>query len=215
MPQDTPMPEPEMDKDQGARAFGNTTEPQSEVDEDGDELPTEQEQLDYDLIVVRAQKMIFGKGKENILGMLKSSERPSEGMGKVAAMLIKSLLQSAKESGRELSPEAAMSAGSEIVEDLSDLAKKNGVFQYKDDDEETQELQDAMLWGVKYYGDGMVSAGDITPEMKQLAQKQVDEWIAQEKAAPPGGSMTPVSQGVQDATQPQGMVAAAMQRGGM
>lgn len=205
-----PIPVPDSG---GARGFGGTPDPKPPTDETGAELPTKQEQMDYDLIVVRAQKMIFGDGKDNILKMLGTSQTPAEGLGKVAAMIIGSLTKSAKQSGRDLSPDAALSAGSEVVQDLSDLAKANGVYQYKDDQEEVSQLQDAMLYGVKAYGDGMVANGDITPEMQQVAKKQVQEGLAQEQSGNPGGGMQPVAQGVQAAMQPQGMVAGAMNRG--
>lgn len=199
------------------RAFGNTDEIEPELDEEGGELATEEEQQDYDMLVIRSGKMMLGEGRDNILDMLGSSETPAKGLGKVAAMLIKSLVDSAKQGGREISPDAAMAAGAEVIEELSDLAKKNGIFQYDSEEEETSQLSDAMMWGVKFYGDGMVQAGEITPEIQSAAKQQVDEGLASE-----GQQTDQVGQAVNEAMAPKqpmagpgrgGMVNNAIQQG--
>lgn len=167
------------------RGFGGTPDPEPEVNEAGEELPTEEEQMDYDLLTIRGRKMIFGKGKEKILKLLGTAETPAQGIGQAGSMIIKSLMASSKQSGREIDGNTAMHAATEIATDLNDLAKKNGVFQYDSPEDEQQELEDAMLWGAKYYGDGALSTGEITPEWQAMAQKQMDEGIAEEVAKAP------------------------------
>lgn len=173
------------------------------IDESAEsEQATPQEQEDYDLLSVRGRKIIFGEGRESILEMLGSSETPAKGIGEVAAMIMKSLVSSAEQSGREISPDAAIEAGGDIVLDLNDLAKANGVFQYDSEEDETSELADAVLWGVKFYGDGMIQSGELTPEMQQIAQQEVDRAIAEEQAA--GPQKTPIAAGVGQAMAPPG-----------
>ena len=180
------------------RAFGGKDDlPEPETNELGQEEATEDEQLDNDLIVTRARKMMFGKGRDNILKMLGSSESPAQGIGKVSAMLVRSLVQAAKAGGRNISEEAALNAGFEIGEDLNDLGKANGVFEYDSEEDELRELQDASLWGVKFYGDEQLANNEITPEMQQAATQQMQEGIATEK----GSKMkrNPVAAGVKEA----------------
>jgi len=148
------------DSTEDPRGFGGTPDPEPMEDADGNIPATEAEQLDYDLLTVRARKMMFGKGKNKILKMLGTSEAPAQAIGKVGSMLVKSLMTSAKESGREISGDVAINAGGEIANDLNDLGKANGVFVYDDEESEKSELADALLWGVKYYGDGMLAAGE-------------------------------------------------------
>ena len=201
--------EHEIGKDrlENPRYFGDT-----EPVETPEDQPTEEEQQDYDLLVIRARKMMFGKGRENILRLLGSFERPSKAMGKAAAMLVKSLIDAAKQSGRKISPEAAINAGTEIVEDLSELAKANGVFKYEDKDEELQEMQDAVLWGVKFYGDGEIANGEITPELQDQAAKQMEAGLAKEGA---GMKKKPVSEGVEAAMSGKGLISGEMMKGGL
>ena len=198
------------DSTENPRAFGDRPEiePESNVDEEGNTQASEDEQMDNDFIVVRARKMMFGAGRENILKQLGSSPTPAEGIGKVASMMVRALVQSAKEGGRNVSEDAAINAGHEIGEDLNDLAKSNGVFEYDSEEDEMAELQDASLWGVKYYGDEMIANNEITPEMQQQAQKTMADGVANE-----GGGMkkNPVAEGVEKAVKPGGMINNAMQ----
>ncbi len=182
------------------RGFGGRPDPEPVTNADGDELATDSEQMDYDLLTIRAKKMIFGKGREKILKMLGTSETPAKGLGQVAAMLIKSLMQSGKQKGREMAANAALEAGTEIIEDLNDLAKANNVFTYDSPEDEQKELDDAMLYGVKAFGDGMIQGGEITPEMQAMAQKEVDEGLAEEGAP----KQTPIAAAVGQAVQPPG-----------
>lgn len=192
------------DSTENPRSVGMTAEAMPEMDETGEEAATEDEQLDYDMLVVRAQKMMYGQGRESILELLGSSETPAQGLGQAASMLVKSLMQSAKQSGREISGEVAINAGAEIIELLSELATKNNVFQYESDEEESSEIQDAVLWGVKYYGDGMIADGEITPEMQGMAQTQMQEGIQEdlEANAPGGEQKTAIAAGVEEAMIP-------------
>ena len=183
------------------RGFGGTEDPTSEEEM---EQATPEEQQDYDLLTIRARKMMFGKGKEKILTLLGSSESPAKGIGKAGSMLMKSLIQSSKQQGRDISPEAAVNAGAAIGEDLNELAKSAGVFQYDSPADEEKELSDGVLWGIKLFGDGMIADGELTPEISKLAKQQVQEGIAEEEAQ--GGGMpqkTKVAEAVGEGMNPK------------
>jgi len=197
---------------ENSRSFGDTADPVSEEER---EQATPEEQQDYDLLTIRARKMMFGKGKEKILTLLGSSESPAKGIGKAGSMLMKSLIQSSKQQGRIISPEAAVNAGAAIAEDLNDLAKANNVFQYDSPEEEEKELSNGVLYGVKLYGDGMVQDGELTPEISDLAKKQVREGIAEEEAQAGTPQKTKVSQAVSEGMNPKppGLVNSVMEDG--
>lgn len=199
-----------QDKTENARGFGEAEGMESE----DDMKATPEEQQDYEMLVIRSRKMMFGKGKEKILTLLGSSESPSKGIGKAGSMLIKSLMQSSKQQGREISPDAAINAGTAVAYDLNELAKANGVFQYDSPEEEEKELKEGIMWGVKLYGDGMIQSGEISPDMQNLAKKQVTQAIEEETGDKmPDTQMKPVNAAVNQAVnQPQqGMVGSAMQ----
>jgi len=197
---------------ENSRGFGGTADP---VSEEEMEQATPEEQQDYDLLTIRARKMIFGKGKEKILELLGASESPAKGLGKTGSMLMKSLIQSAEAQGRDVSPEAAVNAGASIAEDLNDLAKANGVFQYDSPEEEEKELSEGVLYGVKLYGDGMIADGELTPEISELAKKQVQEGIAEEEAQAGIPKKTKVASAVGEAMNPmpEGLIGGQMKAG--
>ena len=194
------------------RGFGGTEDPASQEEM---EQATPEEQQDYDLLTIRARKMMFGKGKEKILTLLGSSESPAKGIGKAGSMLMKSLIQSSKQQGRIISPEAAVNAGASIAEDLNDLAKANGVFQYDSPEEEEKELSNGVLYGVKLYGDGMIQDGELTPEISDLAKKQVQEGIAEEETQAGTPKKTKVASAVGEAMNPmpEGLIGGQMKAG--
>lgn len=193
---------------QDPRSFGGAPDPVSDEER---EQASPEEQEDYELLVVRSRKMMFGKGKEKILTLLGSSESPAKGIGKAGAMLIKSLIQSSKEQGRVISPEAAVNAAASVAEDLNELAKANGVFTYDSPEDEEKELKEGVLWGVKLYGDGMIESGELSQEISKLAQEQVKGKIAEELAQ--GPQKTKVAQAVGEAVnpKPQGLIGGAME----
>ena len=200
------------DSTENPRGFGGTPDPAPETDAEGNELASEDEQMDYDLLTIRARKMMFGQGKEKILKMLGTSETPAQGIGKVGSMLIKSLMESSKQAGREISGDVAINAAAEIANDLNDLGIANKVFQYDSPEDKEKELADAMLWGVKYYGDGMISNNEISPDMQKIAKQEVEEGLKSEGKSVP--QQTPIAAGVSQAVNPAGVVGAAMQQPG-
>jgi len=195
------------------RGFG-----ESEGVEMDDELKaTPEEQQDYEILIIRSRKMMFGKGKEEILKLLGSSESPSKGIGKAGSMLIKALMQSGEQQGRKMSPDAAINAGAVVANDLNELAKANNIFQYDSPEEEEKQLKEGVLWGVKLYGDGMLEQNEISPEMQSLAKKQMVKAIEDETGDKmPNTQMKPVNAAVNQAVnQPQpmqGLVGGAMQQ---
>lgn len=203
------MIEEMMNKTENPRGFGGNQTPE-EMQADSTE-PTPEEQEQYDLLVIRARKMIFGEAKQEILEQMGASNSPAEGMGRSAAMLMKTMLNAAKNDGTEIDPEVAINAGTEIIEDLNDLGKKNGIFEYDDAQSEESELADAVLWGVKAYGDGMIQSGEITPEMQQAGQQIMQEGMEGEMAQVQQARATPKKTGVAEAV--GGVINGAM--GGM
>jgi len=189
------------------RGFGDTPDPQDE------NVATDQEQQDYDLLTIRARKIIFGDGKEQMLSMLGSSETPAQGMGQAASMIVKSLMSSSKESGREINADSAINAGVDIVTDLNDLAKANNVFKYDDEASEKKEIEEGVLWGVKYYGDGMIQNGEITPEMEKMAKEEIVNGINDEITSE--ANKKPMAKAVGKAVNKEGILAGAMKPGGM
>lgn len=197
------------------RKFENGESQYVEPNENGEVQASPEEQQDYDLLVTRARKMIFGKSKEKVLQVLGSSETPAKGMGMAGAMIARTLVKSSEEQGRQINADVVTNAGIEIVQDLNDLAVVNNVFKYDSPEDENNEMSDALLWGVKFYNDQAKAAGEITPEMQKEAQTLVQQGIQEEQSG--GGRMQkkPIPQGVNQAMNPKppGLVGGAMSGG--
>jgi hypothetical protein len=171
-----------------SHAFGDTAEVVDPTNEDGSVNATEEEQLQYDMIVSRAIKMIHGKGQDNILKTLGSSETPSQGIGQVTAQLITALSQSAKEGGMKISDDVLQNAGMEIIEELSELAENKGVYQYDSPEEEKQELADSALWAMRHYEQQRLQSGEVGPEEQDRMKADIQKEMASEQgeSAPEG-----------------------------
>jgi len=68
---------------------------------------------------------------------------------------------------------------------------------------------------VKLYGDGMLQDGELTPEISDLAKKQVQEGIAEEEAQAGTPQKTKVSSAVGEAMNPPppGLIGGQMKAG--
>ncbi len=204
------MEEPLQGTTENPRGFGGTPDP---VSEDEKLQATDEEQEDYEMLVIRGRKIIFGENKEDLLEMMGSSEAPAKGLGQAASMIVKSLTSAAKEAGRDIGADAAINAGTMIVSELNELAVANNVFQYESQEDEDKEIKEGVLWGVKLYGDGMVESGELTPEITQAAKQQVTQGISEENTKNP--QKTKMASAVGEAVNqpPQGIVGRAMQGG--
>jgi len=202
------MEEPLQGTTNNPRGFGGTPDPQTE-DEKLQASPEEQQ--DYEMLVIRGRKIIFGEGKDKILEMMGSSEEPAKGLGQAASMIVKSLTSAAKEQGREIGADAAINAGTVIVSELNELAVANGIFKYESEQDEDPEIKDGVLWGVKLYGDGMIQSGELTPEIQESAISQVTAAIQEDAQKNP--QKTPMASAVGEAVAPAGIVGGAMTEG--
>ena len=199
------------DQTEKPRGFGGTADPEPDPNEDGSVNATEEEQMQYDMLTVRSRKMIFGPAKDDVLKMLGASESPAKGMGEAGAMILKSLIDAAATKGTKINADVGTEAGTEVIDDLNELGKSAGVFQYDDEESEVKEMQDALLWGVKFYGE----AANASSEIKKQAQVLMVEGMAEEQGSKnqgPKKKSDPIAEGVSQAMQPQGLVGGNMQQ---
>jgi hypothetical protein len=202
---------PEVDSTEKPRGFGGTPDPEPETNEDGSVNASEEEQMQYDLLTVRARKMIFGRKKNEVLKLLGAADSPAESMGRTGALLLKGLIDAAASKGMKINSDVGTEAGAEIVEDLNELGKSAGVFTYDDKESEVKEVEDALLWGVKFYGEAMQSGKQLTPELQKEAQVLTVEGLAEEQGQSPQKKPNAIADGVSQAMAPQqGLVGGSM-----
>jgi hypothetical protein len=185
-----------------SRGFGDRQDPAPEPNEDGSIDATEEEQMQYDLLTVRARKMIFGPSKEKVLTMLGSSESPAKAIGQAGAMILKGLVDAAEAKGMAINSDVVSEAGSEVADDLNELGKSAGVFQFEDQAEEDAQMEEAMLWGAKFYGDGTQASNQLTPELQKTAEQLTVEGLAGDDGSGGQTKQTPIAAGVSQAMAP-------------
>lgn len=218
-------PPPMLPNDPGnapPRGFGADQAPPPSGDpyEGEDQPATEEEQAQYDLVVARAVKFIHGEGRENTLKMMAAGAKPAEGVGTAAANIVKMIEQSAGKSGKAFADGVLFHAGAEIVEELMEFGEQAGVFEFRDDAEAQQEMDESIMYALKAYGEGGLAAGTIPQEEIDSSKKYMQEGIAREEAngtAPPlpaelqqQAPNPAVQQGVQQAMGRPGLVNGAM-----
>lgn len=181
------METPAINEAEQPRAFGDTPEVEPETNKDGQVIATQEEQENYDMVVARAIKIIYGEGQDDILKLMGSSETPAEGMGRATANIIRVVQQSAKENKREISTETLMYAGMEIIQELSEHGKEQGIFTYDDDDDELTQIQDAGMYATQFYGKAQEANGEIPQEERQKAGNMMQAGIEKEQ----GGETEP------------------------
>ena len=162
-----------------ARPFGADAD-MVEDDPEGDIEATPEEQADYDLVVARAYKFIYGEGKDQTLKTLSSGENPADGIGRATAMILRAIKVSADQSGKKIEGDILFHAAAELAEDLSEFGKTAKVFEFRDEDEDVQQTQESLFYAMKYYGEEAMANGEIDQEE---AQRAVQQGIQQEQQA--------------------------------
>lgn len=140
-----------------------------------------EEQKIYDKVVTAAMKLIFtpqaiqvlvqkfNTGKDNI----------SAAIGHTAAMTMLSIRGTFHNSGEEIPDDVLYAAGQEVIGDLCDVAIAAKIF---DESKEDTIANAALFEAVRQWGLAMKSAGVITPEVGQQAQKDLAERGVQQQA---------------------------------
>ncbi|MFN8828843.1 MAG: hypothetical protein ACK50Q_01150 [Labrys sp. (in: a-proteobacteria)] len=94
-----------------------------------------EEQADYERLVTNAMKVVYGDGEVNpqILDTLQAGDDPIAALGEATATVVMSLIRSARKAGKELSADVLFHAGTEIFEDLANLATEAGIHDFNND----------------------------------------------------------------------------------
>jgi len=154
----------------GVYGDGEPTEDMGGAEEGGSNVSPE-EQAQYDKFVDAGFQAIYNeKTMPQVLEMLKGNGQPVDGLANTAAMIVMRLEDSAKQSGKELSPDIVYHGGVELLEDLANLAKEAKIHEYSE-----EELQGAMYQALDIYRnmrqqDGSLDMEAINQEFGQILE---------------------------------------------
>lgn len=168
---------------QEGRAFGKDVQPENPTETLADvqeEQASEEEQAIYELVVARAVKFFHSKGKDQTLKMLSAGESPADAIGRTASMIVRAIKKSADESKKPIDDTILFHAGIEIVQELFEYGTEAGIFNFADDEEAQQQLDEALFFALKYYGEEALASNETD---QAEMQKLMEQGAKQEQAA--------------------------------
>jgi len=90
----------------------------------------------FESMVSGLREHIFGKGNEDIVGLLKDGADISDTIGETTYTLVQSAVEQVKASGGELDLDILLGVATQVIDDLIDLAESVGIEVNRDDDPE-------------------------------------------------------------------------------
>lgn len=146
--------------------------PQNELDEqdEPDDEASPEETEAYETMVSGLRNHIFGTAEESIRNKLRESKDPVTEIGNMMLALVMEAASQANQAGVETSFELLVSVGTEVIDDLLELAEAMGVVKAITDDDREKALFTAVQ--------GYLVSADVPPEEQELAKEQLAEMHA-------------------------------------
>jgi len=145
-----------------------------------DESVSPAEQGQYDQIVNKAARFIYGN-PEKVVASLNQKDLPAhEAIGRVVAQVMKMVESSAKAAGEKLSPDVMFAAGEEVTQAVMEVGTASKVLPLNPDAPEYEKIGAmAMMEAAKVFGDEMLQS----PKAQEYSESAGNQWahnIAQE-----------------------------------
>ncbi len=97
-----------------------------------------EEQAEYDQFIDNAHLLLYSDdGNKAVLERIQASPSPIEAVAAIAAQTVIRLQDSAEKAGSPVSQDVLFNGGIEIVEELADMTKEAGIYEFTDKDLET------------------------------------------------------------------------------
>lgn len=128
-----------------------------------------EEQRQYDQFIDNALSAIYDdKSLPQIIESLKGDGNPVDGLANTAVTVVVRVEDSAEKAGQELSPDVVFAAGTEILEDLAELAGKAGVHDFTQEELEGATFQAMDLYREMKGRDGGAGRPQIVEDFNQI-----------------------------------------------
>lgn len=121
-----------------------------------------EEQAEYDQFVGNGMKLIYSESTfPKILESLTSGDDAKHSLAQTAAMIVVRTVQSAMQAGRKLSGDVILHGGTELFEEVADVATKAGVHDFAKD---RNALEGAMFQAMDMARQNLQGMGAMDPE---------------------------------------------------
>lgn len=135
--------------------------------DDGQQPGDEQERAVFEQMVSALRDHIFGPAEASIRAKLRQSQDVHDDVGTMALALVMEAAKQAGQSGVEVDFDMLMSVGTEVIEDLLQIAEAMGLIKKVGEDD----MMKATMSAVRGY---LVSA-DVPPEEQEAAKQQLQQ----------------------------------------
>ena len=131
---------------------------------------TPEEQAMYDAVVTAARGIIFDDARFKIVldKLAGGKDELASTLGHTAAMVMISVQGGIEKQGRTVPGDIMLHAGTEILDDLIEIAMR---MKLMDESQREEVTKKALFEGMKVFGDGEISKG-LTPEKQAAAQQE-------------------------------------------
>lgn len=136
---------------------------EGEMDDGGDQ----QEQEVFEQMVSALRDHIFGAAEEGIRAKLRQSQDIHDDIGSMALAMVMEAAKQAGQAGVEVDFDMLMSVGTEVIEDLLDVAEAMGLLKKVGEDD----MMKATMSAVRAY----LMSADVPPEEQEAARQQLQQ----------------------------------------
>lgn len=136
---------------------------EGEMDDGGDQ----QEQEVFEQMVSALRDHIFGAAEEGIRAKLRQSQDIHDDIGSMALAMVMEAAKQAGQAGVDVDFDMLMSVGTEVIEDLLDVAEAMGLLKKVGEDD----MMKATMSAVRAY----LMSADVPPEEQEAARQQLQQ----------------------------------------
>ncbi len=146
-----------------------------------EEEPTGDEQAQYDQFLNRAIDFMGQQASQISASMNDKSQPVYKVVGAMTVKIGKMILSTAKAAGKEIGPDVLHAAGQEITEHLMVLGDNAGIFPFKHESDEYDQVQAmAFLHAAEIVGNETLNSPEYTPELQDEAGNFYAQQVAGE-----------------------------------
>lgn len=138
-------------------------------DAGGDAASPEEQQM-YDEFVNKAYELVYNGNKVSpqVMEALKGDGNPVDGLANATAMVVMRTEDSATQKGRKIPGDVVFHAGTEVLEDLADLASQAGIHDFTEEEMEGAAYQALDIYRAQRQQQGSLDMGAIGQDFEQI-----------------------------------------------
>jgi hypothetical protein len=144
-------------------------QPQGQPEEESNVSP--EDQRAYDTFVTNGMKLMYSeKAMPTLVQAIQGGGNPVEGLANAALTVVTQLEQSAKQKGKEISPDVKYHGSEELLAQMAELAEAAGVHEFSEEELEQAFFLALDMYRVAKQEAGELDEGALKQDMQMLQQ---------------------------------------------